>query len=183
MRRILHPMSYGVVALFLAVSVLMVILAMVGWPKVGVGYLTAGGISLCAAVGAAVVTQRVAQHRKTPQAPIYCKDDVAGGVVNNELRCDVVNANMWKCFLPSASCKAFTANVEKLPNIPAQATLKEADETGTVVVCHNGVFRIDTCRGTMYRPCDEFNGDGHPAWNELPWPVVRAAIGGILAGR
>jgi hypothetical protein len=133
------------------------------------------------------VIQAECQHpkrkpQKKPKTSIHCKDDAPGGVVNNDLRCVVVDANTYKCFLRSASCESFTANVQKLSKVPGKASLKKGDDTSTVVVAYSGVYRIDVCRGTKDRPCDTFEGEGSPAYEKLPWPVVRAAIGGIIAG-
>ena len=121
-----------------------------------------------------------------------------GSVFNSDLRCRKMNDNKWQCYLPSADCASFGAEVRKLGDKEEELVKRFIDGTkydelpvgdqhaflrlseGTLVT-RDGLFTVHGCISD--KTCFDLSRQNtSEAFKELSWPVIRMAVGSILGG-
>ena len=187
-------MSTLTVALLVGIFVLLCI-AIVFRHKWWTTYAMIGALTLSfATIAVGIVTR----ERKS----ISCDPslEVDGAVFNNDLRCRKTGDGSWQCYMPYAECAAFGAEVRKIEDKHRRLIKKLVDDvdytslpqaeqvpylklkSGTILT-QNGEFLVDGCISEANKPCFDLTIDTTTkAYKELPWPVVRYAVGTILGG-
>ena len=162
---------------------------------------------LYVAIGIATAALLMACLQTEPNSGIWCDPTFKepGSVINNDMRCKRTKKNEWECYLPQANCASFGATVRKVDpkdthliaklvsgkpfSSFSQGTTDDgtflalAMSEGAVVTDGKGCFVVEGCIANERSPCTDLTVETTTeAWKELPWPVVRYAIGSILGG-
>ena len=111
---------------------------------------------------------------------IACDAATPGGVRHNELLCEKLSNDEYKCYLPNAACDRWSVYVTQ--NVEASNMIDE----DTYVRTRDGMYRVSAVRPSS-NDDTAFIGSrdlprARPAYELLPWPVVRVAVGAVLGG-
>jgi hypothetical protein len=149
-------------------------------------------VALVLVVVAGVMSVLVMRAPPPPQVGVMCDVWAAGQVRNQELLCQPLGDDKYRCYLPNAGCERVSVDVEAVDEsaIDWQSALssedmyvKTKDKTFNVSAemprapgDSLGAYNYDTFIGSRDLP------NAQKAYELLPYPVIRAVVGSVLGG-
>ena len=130
-----------------------------------------------------VIAGLVAALSSSHQVGVMCDPMHMGGVRNQSVLCQPGGDDKYRCYLPNANCERTSVDVEV---VDESAIDWEFGDDDMYVKTRDKTFLVSAAlpRGgddNTFVGARDLPG-AQPAYDVLPWPVVRAVVGSILGG-
>jgi len=141
-------------------------------------------IAMVVLVVAGVVACLMPAHR-VASSGIECDWSVAGGVRNEDLLCEELGKDTYRCYMPGANCQRAVVNVEAVNEAKIDWD-DRVDDQDLYVKTKDKTYYISA---EIPRDANDTSFVGprdmpaaKPAYDLMSYPLIRAVFGSIIAG-